>query len=62
MQLETTYLYCHFEVWFGKKEKKIEVGLHLESTSKKNKRLLQFLLARKDEIIQKIGKGIIIEP
>ena len=52
----------HFEVWFGKKNKKIEIGLHLESTSKKNKELLQFLNAKRDELIQRIGKGIIIEP
>ena len=52
----------HFEVWFRKRTKQIEIGLHLESTTEKNKRLLQFLHAREDELADKIGKEIIIEP
>lgn len=51
----------HFEVWFRKRAKEIEIGLHLESTPEKNERLLQFLRARKDKLMERIGKGIMIE-
>lgn len=51
----------HYEVWFGKKEGKIELGLHMESSAKRNDELYRYLMERKEELKEKIGSTLKIE-
>jgi len=51
----------HFEVWFGKKDKKIELGLHIESSTKRNDDLYHYLMERERELKEKIGSDLKIE-
>ena len=61
VQLFYTSPRIHFEIWVQGKRQRLEVGLHLESDSATNERLLSYLASRFIEVQAALGPQVELE-